>query len=496
MESDLTDLGCPLTLRVAGRVGRENSDICGEYVRGSLLHHGRPVYYQQGSTTVIRYWPHQRRWVIDREGIRDSDVCVAFAPEDGSDFEHPAHAQLIWWIWESAFHTFVQDAEVISTSAPKAITLVGRGQGRECDWVNGSYELRGVCHGRPAYVHSQLSLTIRYLKEDNRWLLSDTAQDGPVCRAFAEAGSSEHPGHPQLDWWFVEPQLGTFVFDADTRTLDAPATVQVIGRHPEAANARVNGSYALAGIMDGRPAYVQPGTRKLIRYSSRTDRWLIDADGLLEPSLASRLYYWIFRGDLNAAGDRCIAFAEAYGAEHPGLATLDWHVWESSTFVPDPWVRCTTAPLALQVRGRAAGRENGFLNGEYVLIGTHNGRPAYQKRGSNIVIRHWPPNRWLIDCGGLRVSDACTAWAESSPDSAHPADRCSVWYVWESCRGCHVQDPCIDVLPLAFAAGDDAIGGADRVAAGGLLVQPKQQEAYGFLAQQGGIRQYRSLYGA
>ena len=111
-------------LRIFGRsTGRENSDIVGECARWvfrdmewflmvldsqSLFEryiqigavHGRPVYRQQGSTTVIRYWsrtwweqtrdllgelnelwehcsqlrPPQKRWVIDREGLRESDV--------------------------------------------------------------------------------------------------------------------------------------------------------------------------------------------------------------------------------------------------------------------------------------------------------------------------------------------------------------------------------------------------------------------------------------
>lgn len=449
-------LCAPSMLRIFGRsTGRENSDIVGEYIQIGAAH-GRPVYRQQGSTTVIRYWPPQKRWVIDREGLRESDVCVAFAAES-LDWPHPAYPHLIWSVWETTAQAHVSDTQVIAISAPGCVTIVGRDEGRENNFVNGQYSFSTVCHGRPTYFHSRGDLCIRYVEEEHCWIIAVLGQDSSCCIAYAEASTFEHPGHIELDWVFWEPVHGRFCLDPRTRAVVAPTTVRVIGRPLQAENARINGSYILAGIMEGRPAYVQPGTRNLIRYSCRTDRWLLDPDGLMEPSLASRLYYWIFRGDLNAAGERCAAFSDAGGSAHPGMSKLEWFVWESrcSRFLLDPQVRCTTAPLSIQVAGRAFSRENQFMNGEYLLAGTDLGRVFYQKLGTHTVIRFWPQrSRWLIDGMGLQRTDACSAFADCLPDSEFPGDVCSVWYVYESTRGCHFSDAAIAVFPTS---GDDTM---------------------------------------
>eukprot|EP00434_Breviolum_minutum_P010660 symbB.v1.2.009402.t1/scaffold531.1/size191016/14 len=306
----------------------------------------------------------------------------------------------------------------------------------------------------------------------------------------------DHPGHIELDWMFWESIYRRFCPDPQTRAVIAPTSVHMIGRPAEAENPRINGSYVLAGIMEGRPAYVQPGTRNLLRYSSRTDRWLLDPDGLMEPSLLSRLYNWIFRGDPNvrppgntngeqrrgfalvseAAGDRCAAFSEASGSAHPGMSTLEWFVWDSRrySFKPDPQVRCTTAPLTIQaigqfafvqrdpfssfgleVAGRGANRENAFINGDYFLAGVDLGRAFYQKPGTPIIIRFWPQRScWLIG-RGLQPTDACSAFADCLPESEFPGDVCSAWYVYESIRGCHFSDSAIVVFPTSGADPDN-----------------------------------------
>jgi len=440
----------PSTLHIFGRpFGRENSDIAGEYIHSGTAH-GRPVYRQHGSATVIRYWPPLKRWLIDREGLRESDVCAAFAFES-ADLAHPAHAELIWYVWESAAQAHVPDAEVIAISAPRSLTIVGRAGGRENDSVNGQYNFNSVFHGRPTYVHSRGDLGIRYVKEEHRWIIAVLGQGNSCCIAFAEASMFDHPGHIELDWMFWESIYRRFCPDPQTRAVIAPTSVHMIGRPAEAENPRINGSYVLAGIMEGRPAYVQPGTRNLLRYSSRTDRWLLDPDGLMEPSLLSRLYNWIFRGDPNAAGDRCAAFSEASGSAHPGMSTLEWFVWDSRrySFKPDPQVRCTTAPLTIQVAGRGANRENAFINGDYFLAGVDLGRAFYQKPGTPIIIRFWPQRScWLIG-RGLQPTDACSAFADCLPESEFPGDVCSAWYVYESIRGCHFSDSAIVVFPTS-----------------------------------------------
>lgn len=91
--------GHPSSFHIVGRAaGRENADLCGEYVYAGS-HAGRPAYLKRGAATAVRYAPRCGRWVIDRHGLRDSDVCVAFADDDGS--QHPARVELLWHIWDS-----------------------------------------------------------------------------------------------------------------------------------------------------------------------------------------------------------------------------------------------------------------------------------------------------------------------------------------------------------------------------------------------------------
>jgi len=497
MEIDSAVPTAPPVLHIFGRsAGRENADICGEYVHRGLAH-GKPVYRQQGSATVIRYWPALNRWVIDREGLRESNVCVAFASDSGDRF-HPAHPELIWNVWESSSQSHLPDSEVISVAAHRTITLVGRAAGRDNDFVNGPYTLARVLHGRPVYVHSRGDIGIRYFHEEKRWAIVCLAQDNGSCLAYTEATTAEHPGHIDLEWMFYESQLQNFCADPATRTLVAPSIVRILGRRAEAENARINGSYALAGVIEGRPAYVQPGTRHLIRYSSRSDRWLVETDGLVEPSLATRLYHWVFGGDLNG-GDRCAAYANASASDHPGTG-LDWYIWESKRgcFVSDAEVRCTTAPLALQVSGRAR-RENEFINGDYQLAGIHLGSVFYQKPGSQTVIRYWPPrNRWLIDGNGLQPSDACSAFADCAPGAEYPGDLSSPWFVYETTRGSHLPDLAVTVVPVA--SGDERYGQTEESmlsSAGGWTGVNRDQVMKDLTsARPGSIGHRQGMYGA
>ena len=86
---------------------------------------------------------------------------------------------------------------------------------------------------------------------------------------------------------------------------DSPTLLHVIGRAWGAENARINGTYRLVGAHEGRPVYAKPGTHSVIRYSAKSDRWLIDCDGLQEPSIVSRLYQWVLNGAASAAGEIC-----------------------------------------------------------------------------------------------------------------------------------------------------------------------------------------------
>jgi len=458
--------GYPASVQILGRhPSRENADICGRYnYRG--VHQGRAVYQKPGATAAIRYCPPMHRWVIDREGMRDSDVCVAYA-DDTVGSEHPAHVRLLWHVWDSSARTHMADAELAVLDAPSDVAVVGRGDGREHCAVNGEYELMGLCHGRPCYHHKSGGIVIRYHAPEDRWLMAANGAQGNICSAFAEAsGGAPHPALPQLDWHFWEAARGVFLPDPRTRALAAPSRLHIIGRAAEAENARICGTYRLAGVHDGRPVYVQPGTHTVIRYSAKRDWWLIDCEGLTEPSLVSKLYQWMLSGDASAAGERCSAYAEARGALYPGFRALEWQVWSSSggRHVFDPWVRATTAPLVLRLRGRDAARENGDIAGDYVLAGTHLGYPAYQQSGSQMAIRYWPPmRRWVVDRCGLRNSDSCVAYADSAGDAEHPNTADCLWHVFETSRGIHLADPGLTLAVPADAPEDLGLVAGPRV---------------------------------
>lgn len=449
--TDSPALPCPSRVLVIGRhAGKANSNICGEYLHQCFLN-GRPAYRKQGSPTVIRYCSLWMRWVIDSNGFGEGADCLAFAFETHS-LSHPAHVELVWNVWEPTAGAHVVDMEVACIDAPSTITLVGRCPGRTANAANGRYEVSAVMHGRPLYVHSRGDLLIRYDIGMHRWLLCEGAIASSGAFAFADAAMSSHPGCLHLEWQFWEPSLKNWVPDPFTRTVVAPQLLHVIGRAHQAESSAMNGVYHLAGIQDGRPLYVKPGSQTLIRYSAASDRWLIDFDGLAEPSLLSRLYSLVFtRGDAQRS-EHCAAHAESCGTQHPGDLSLHWHVWESKLgrHVVDSNVLVTTAPASFTVTGRDLRRENSEVNGEYTLAGTHCRRPIYQKPGSRTCICFWQQlGRWLIVPDSLSLYSAaaqgCVAWAESTSEAEHPGQASSGWHVYESTRGCYILDAFVTV---------------------------------------------------
>jgi hypothetical protein len=229
------------------------------------------------------------------------------------------------------------------------------------------------------YRHRLGTAVLRFNAPDGRWLLAGPEMAGNSCVAFAEPGLLS--GLSGLHWHFWEARRGAFQLDSNVHVLAAPPRVHVVGRCLGKANAQINGTYHLAGIHESRPVYIQPGTQKVIRYVASSDRWIIDCEGLQEPSLLSRFYHWVLTGDAAASEEKCTAFAQAHGAGHPGYCALEWEVWEASSgrHVLDPCVRATTAPLVVRVCGRALGQENGDIAGDYHLVGTCQGRPAFQR---------------------------------------------------------------------------------------------------------------------
>lgn len=440
---------CPGTLRVLGApiASSGSSNIAGEYTLLAAPQ-GRACYRQVGSNTTIYFNCAVGRWVFDRNGVTNSDVCVAYA-DDPVGFDHPGHPGLVWCVWDGALRAHERDDQFMVTDAPLLISVLGRLSSHDNSTVNGEYELASIHHGRPAYQKVDADVVIKYDANDGRWLLGRPTDSGNVCTAFADALNTLHPGNPALEWHFWDTQRRNFVLDPLFCTVVAPKTMQVLGSPNEGERAPFCGTYHLAGVNEGHPVYVRPGTQTVIRHSSRSDRWLIDTQGLTEPSLMSKLYQWILKGDAAAARDRCSAYAEGMGTSNPAHVGLQWHVLDthSGRHVPDPWLCVTTAPLQVQVQGPNYAEVAG-LYGDYVAVGTFAGRAAYQKPGSTYVIRFFERHsRWVLDSKGLRDSDQCSAYADSGAGSESPIG-CRSWCFFDSPRGVYIEEPRLSIVPL------------------------------------------------
>jgi len=411
---------------VSGRnKDRENQDLQGEYHRVGV-HHGRPAYRKPGTRTCIRYWSVADRWLIDREGLQESDICNAYAEQGGK--RHPAFDDLVWRVWETQHRQHVRDPELLVTSAPSTIQVVGRACGKENWALNGEYRLIGLHQGRVAYQKvGKQKHAIRYWAIGDRWLVDlEGIRDVDVCNAYADARGVRHPGVPGLTWHVWDSAKGRHSVDTCLQSLIAPAVIELVGREPPKENLSMNGSYHIYGLHANRPAYVKAdGSGHAIRYWPREDRWLIDLEGLRDV-------------------DVCNAYAEAAGGhEHPGDLKIVWHIWETSRgrHLTDPSVRTLTAPHWVRIVGRDPHKENSSINGDYELVNVVEGKAAYKKEGGNHVIRYWPSeDRWIVDLeAGFHGGDVANAYADAK-GAEHPGNCELVWHVWETARGRHVAD--------------------------------------------------------
>merc|ERR1719386_663549 len=207
-------------------------------------------------------------------------------------------------------------------------------------------------------------------------------------------------------------------------------------------HAALYGTYCLAGVLEQRPFYVKPGTQTVIRYSARHDRWLIDFEGLSEPSILSRLYQWVLNGDPSAASDRCSAYADAHWTDHPGYMMLRWHVWRrSGQFSPNHDICTTTAPLCVRVHGRGTLQDNHEINGAYELQGTYLGFPSYHKAGGQTALRYWPQHdRWVVASVARAQPGSCIAFADAAGAENPARIPEGSWHVFESAHGVHMGD--------------------------------------------------------
>lgn len=457
----------PDAVQVMGRTpDKENGDICGDFRIQARDRLGHAVYQQKGCQTVIRYFAPLRRWLIDREGERDGEVCVAWA-EDTASVGHPGHLDLIWHVWSANSQAHVRDDGVLALEGPAIVSVVGRVHSRAHATANGEYHVICSEFGRPVYQHHRGDLVIRFHQGEGRWMISERDQRGNVCSAFAEATFDKHPGNACLTWNFWEQQHNSFVPDPATRTLVAPSSLMVLGRGVAAGNSRINGKYHLAGVHEQRPLYIKPETQSIIRYQADKDRWLLDCDGLSQPSsvgsmfgrVASFVGQLVFSSDPAKASDSCTAFAEAQGMPHPGHLALEWNVWDSRLGLhePDPCVRTTVAPPTVRLQGLAPALENGDINGEYNLIGLHQCRPAYSKPGREpgtqlAIVFNMDYGRWIVDRSGLKDLSAPAAWANAPPSSSDPSSTLGHWHIFGNARSLHLPDPKVTVTALADEA--------------------------------------------
>lgn len=419
------DMDVPDVVRVVGRSRRrENADLNGEYrICGTCQ--GKPAYRKPGTTVVIRYWPPQDRWLIDREGLRESDICNAFAEQRGAP--HPATEELIWHVWETSRKRHVADPGLLVTTAPETVQCEGRLIGKENDALCGEYTLVGLHQGKVAYQKLGTQHAIRYWPPGDRWLVDfEGLRDADLCNGYCDARGTSHPGQVSMVWHVWETTRGRHIVDEGVRTFVAPRSIEMLGRDTCLENHAVNGTYHLLGLHEGKPAYKQGSTGHTIRYWPAEDRWLVDAEGLRD-------------------SDICNVFADACGTDHPGYSHLVWHIWDSGRrrHMPDATMRATVAPRVLEVAGRDAAKENHAINGVYHLAAIHAGKPAYKKVGGspgNHVIRYWPSeDRWLIDAEGLRELDVANAYANAH-GADHPGVPALIWHVWETSRGRHLVD--------------------------------------------------------
>jgi len=435
----------PASLHVLGHENRESKYICGEYIRRGLASNDSyPVYNKRGSDQTISF--RQGRWLIAREGRPESDLCFAWAEASGSSF--PC-MKLSWKVWDKAAREFVAAPEVKVFEAPSSLSVCGRDQEKWANEVNGEYSLVGLDNGRPLYRKADgKTSVIRYLESEGRWLFSAGYHRENQCVAYAEARNSPlwHPGCGTLEWHFLA-DAGHWLPDRAVHVLDVPLKCHVMGRNDQAGNDRICGTYQLAGLGDGLPVYTRPGTNAMIRYSLKTDMWLIDCDALAEPGMLGRFLQWLQKGDAIQADDKCSAYAQAKGTAHPGHLELEWAVWEPQRgcHVTDPCVRSFAAPEAISVGGRAEEAENSDICGDYQLVGLHVCWPAYRKPKEQHAVRFCPmARRWAIDREGFRDSALCVAFAEAAPGAQHPGGTFQ-WNVYDHRTGQFAVDATLSI---------------------------------------------------
>jgi len=298
--------------------------IGGQYVL-SGLHQGRVFYTKEGGKHVIRYFHAAKRWLIDAEGLRSSDVCSAYADVTGEVGRVHPGVRHLWHSWDAEANIHRANPALVCCECPRYLILGGRGRLRDFNQINGVYLLHGLFHGRPAYVKAGGKHAIRYWPREDRWLLDlQGLRSSDSCSAFAEAhDGQDHPASISLIWHIWEPSRSRFIVDGQVRTTTAPVSISVEGRLPLRSYSEMNGVYLMCGFHDGLAYYKKDDADHEIRYDVSLDQWIVDLG--FDPCNAGIH----------------VAFANARGTVNPANADLVWHVWEptAGSHMPDAEIK-------------------------------------------------------------------------------------------------------------------------------------------------------------
>lgn len=181
------------------------------------MHSGRPAYLKSdGSGHAIRYWPREDRWLVDLDGLRDADVCNAYA-EAGGEHEHPGDLKIVWHIWETSRGRHLTDPTVRTFVAPHWVRIMGRDPYKENSSINGDYELVNIVEGKAAYKKEGNDHVIRYWPGEDRWIIDLEAgfHGGDIANAYADAKGAEDPGNTELLWHVWETARSRHVADEE-----------------------------------------------------------------------------------------------------------------------------------------------------------------------------------------------------------------------------------------------------------------------------------------
>merc|ERR1711957_134513 len=103
-------------------------------------------------------------------------------------------------------HTQYQ--ELVCTTAPLCVEMVGRDPSRENSVIVGTYVLNGTVSHRPSYLNAAAGYWIYWARTGRRWVIGHES-GSETCTAFAStSGAGEHPAEGMGRWKVYEGARG------------------------------------------------------------------------------------------------------------------------------------------------------------------------------------------------------------------------------------------------------------------------------------------------